>query len=143
MRLTLVEGRTPRYHIGAIAYFSNDVLRFYWRDPKPHENTPKKRIEVDVTPESWKYYYRPVFEYVRLLRRSRKRADAEAEMEVARDIYVDVFPTVFEQLTRSQWQEAKHWCDNNRQMLTDNGYRADGIKLKAGKSWLVRFEEPG
>ena len=34
-RLTSVNGTAPSLHVGGIAYFRSDVLRFYWQDPRP------------------------------------------------------------------------------------------------------------
>ena len=63
-RLTSVNGTQPLLHVGGIAYFSSDVLRFYWRDPPPDSTRPARPIEVLLGETKWENYYQPILELV-------------------------------------------------------------------------------
>jgi hypothetical protein len=61
-RIVVVNGQRCDLHIGAITYFTNEVLRYYWRDPPPNSDEP---IEIPLSADMWRYYYAPALELVR------------------------------------------------------------------------------
>ena len=61
MRVVSISGAAPSRCIGGIAFFKNDVLQFYWRDPDPETRNP---IRIEPSPQTWSYYYRPALELV-------------------------------------------------------------------------------
>jgi hypothetical protein len=60
-RVVSINGVAPTLKIGGIAYFKNETLRFYWRDPSGDESRIKNPIKVDITPQDWIYHYGPAW----------------------------------------------------------------------------------
>jgi len=140
LRVVRVDGLPCGLHIGAITYFRNDVLNFYWCDP---EAARGPGIEVSTTPEVWRHYYQPISGLV---------ADGEARREMERspgyfwrdaraDVEVSVHPAVARPLFGGDWSRAQAVADEARPELAERGYRADGLALKAGSTWYERFEK--
>ena len=63
-RIVTVSGVSPSFHVGCITYFRNDVLQFFWRDPRANGQRRKAPIEVKLDKGIWRYYYLPVFELI-------------------------------------------------------------------------------
>ena len=74
LRLTSVNGIPCSLHVGAVTYFRNDSLNFFWKDPEPEVRKP---ILVPFNELSWGYYYAPI---VRLFT-ERERRILEAARE--------------------------------------------------------------
>ena len=53
-RIVSVGGANCALHVGSIAYFRGDVLKFYWRDPEPRI---RKRLEIPEPEDAWQEYY--------------------------------------------------------------------------------------
>jgi hypothetical protein len=141
-RLISVGGTPVTYRIGAFAYFRNDVLRFFWRDPQPDGTEPSNSIRLNVTEdEIWRRYYQPVVELVgQQLATSAPRESAELTVEQA-DLKVRVVPEVMKLLRLEKWKEAGHWCMEHKATLTRAEAHGDGIQIIAGQSWSARFDE--
>lgn len=139
-RLVAVNGVAPAFNVGGIMHFRNDTLRFFWRDPEPGIRNP---IEVAINDIAWRYYYAPVFEFIRahpqeldkMLRSSTLMPVAELDIELG------IFPSVLERLSNADWIGAKRLCHRLDQELDKGGYQADGIRVVAGPTWLSRFAE--
>jgi len=142
-RLMRVNGVPPRFHIGCITYFRDDVLQFFWRDPKPAESEPNDPIETKVYDGLWRYYYQPVFELIHSHSHNfteMLRGKALLPIEEL-DIAVGIHPLIFEVLSQARWGDAKQICQENATLLHHDGYRPDGIRIAAGKSWSLPFNE--
>ena len=57
-RLVSVDGAACSLHIGSFAFFRQDELEFYWRDPEPEEPEKLEPIEIRVADDDWANYYR-------------------------------------------------------------------------------------
>lgn len=75
-RVVSIGATAPAYAIGAITYFRNGSLRFFWEDP---ETDPKVAwpVEVDLVEGMWDEYYAPV---LALMRRASMQTTAKAEI---------------------------------------------------------------
>ncbi len=129
-----VRGATMRHHIGCITYLRRDVLQFYWEDPESNESAHR----VDLTGNSaWERYYRPALALA--------VADAHGPStsrgpQAGVDVTVEVHPVIEGMLREDKWAEAKIACEQMPSEIKEAGYHADGLRVKAGKSWLARFE---
>ena len=142
LRLISVNGSAPRFHIGGITYFRNDVLQFFWRDPEPGQEQPRNPFELTPSDGIWRYYYQPVFELIRSHLHSSKQTISGQMMEVeGLDIQIGVHPLVFKHLSRDQWGDAKRLCIDLGRELHQAGYQADGVRVVAGHTWVSPFSE--
>jgi hypothetical protein len=140
-RLVSVKGIDCTLHIGAITYFKNDVLQFYWRDPVPEKG---KRIEVSLPKDAWRYYYEPVTQLVARNRDDQIRMQKESGVLVSipdLDIQVGIHPVVAEPLFHNQWDRAHEVAMRAAEEIAQAGYQRDGLVVKAGDSWRRRFED--
>jgi hypothetical protein len=145
-RVTSISGISPSYYIGGIAFFRNDVLRFFWRDPEPAK---LKTIRCAVEDADWRYYYEPVFD----LAQSRERLDQgpeklstvdDGELDVGSrelDIELAIHPTILKLLIESNWAGAKRVADEHAEDFVSEGYQVDGIRVVAGETWRRPFVE--
>lgn len=130
------------YHIGGIMYYRNDVLQFFWRDPTPDDSS--NGLNIPVADDSWEHYYRPAFELVRLRAGEAELGQAVPSKSASvADVDVQIYPDVLMFLDKSMWNKAKAWCSENHSILIAQGFQPDGIKVKAGQSWLTPFKETG
>lgn len=120
-----------QFRIGGIAYLKNDVLQFYWRDPPPEDEGQRTSIPLD--PALWRYHYVLPFAMI--------QAAERAPILRAADVTVSAHPVVLGFLRQSQWAAAKIWCVGNGSQLTEDGFRKDGLKVTAGRSWAEPFKE--
>ena len=130
------------YQIGGIAYFRNDVLQFWWEDPRPSEGGTPNGFEVTVNDNAWEHYYRPALEVVRSnLDQSELASSHDSDVSVEHlDMKIRIFPEVLKLLVKGAWAEAKNWCDSNTDDLLASDYQPDGIRVTAGQSWHAPFE---
>lgn len=135
-------------HIGAISYFLEDELRFYWCDPPPleHEGIP---IDVPLPDDVWRNYYglvaaiiaqsdvegpiRPL--EIRGWRDESGHAYASIEQS---DVRIVVHREIARQIVAQQWEEARLTAFRASEQLTADGFPADGIQVHAGESWYQR-----
>lgn len=132
----------PTYQIGGITYFKSDVLQFFWRDPPP-QGEPSNPIPFAFNDQVWEHYYKPALALVRSAPEQVKQPFAEPLLvPFSRlDIEVGIFPDVFRMLIENQWGSAKKWCIENSERLRKSEYQPDGLRIAAGKSWLLPFRE--
>ena len=135
-RLVSVNGKPPAYQVGGIAFFRNEELEFYWRDPDPDPDV-EDPIELVIEPEMIRYYYQPVLGLV--------RSDTEAfermlhEPVLARientDTEVGIYPALLRLMIDERWNAVGGMFNELRVMEAFKAYQKDGIKLVAGESW--------
>lgn len=141
-RCTRVNATPVTYHIGAVSYFHNDVLRFFWRDPEPKDEGVRNAFTITVSDNDWFYYYAPVLDLV--------RSDHERYQQMLRervlirvedaDLEIGIEPQVLRLLSQEKWTAARDWCNEHTSTLRETETQPDGIRLVAGRSWLLPFE---
>jgi hypothetical protein len=139
-RVVSVGGVPPTLHIGGIAYFKNDVLRFYWCDPEPDPEI-RNPIRVRPTSETWRHYYRPALELIQANPNYFERMREEPILMPVdeADIAIGIVPPVLERLAEGRWEEAREAAQSSPGRATP--YHADGIAVKAGPTWERRLSE--
>ena len=141
-RVVSVNGTVPSLRIGGIAYFKNDLLQFFWRDPEPNPYV-RNPIEVEVLPELWRHYYTPILNLIQsnpLLSDRMKREPTLMPIEHA-DIQIGIHPAVLRALGESRWQDARNIAQSAKSPAENFSYRADGVVVIAGESWTRPFAE--
>jgi len=141
-RVVTVNGAQPVFHVGGIAYFRNDVLRFFWRDPVPDSQAVKKPIAIDVRADDWRHYYSPAFELIRSRPEYFQRMLREPILMPVEtvDIKIGIHPHILTSLAASHPEQVR----TGPEAFTHDGqhiYRADGVAVVAGESWLQPFDE--
>ena len=138
-RLISVDGQACSLHVGAVTYFRGDTLNFYWRDPTPDS---RRGIEVAIDSKAWQLYYGPIVETIRRAGGRSLVTDLEDLVAVdGADLKVGVHPVVAAYLEQGNYDKARLSAIGAGSRLTDDGYRRDGLKVVAGKSWSERFSE--
>ncbi|MDQ1238724.1 MAG: hypothetical protein QG577_909 [Thermodesulfobacteriota bacterium] len=142
-RVISVNGTPPQFHIGGITYFRNDIPRFFWRDPKPQRGKTGRSIKLAHDDHLLHYSYQPVIELIRSQPQSFQNMLLEPILLPIRelDIEVGIHPYVLKPLIHDQWTGVIQGCLQYGQRLHHEGYQIDGIRVKAGKSWLTPFVE--
>lgn len=138
-----VNGTRIICHVGAITYYKNDVLHFFWRDPPPDDEERNDKFDVEVVDSMWRHYYASTLALVQSELGSAQRASVKGikvPVEIA-DIEIGIHPDVFRFLREQQWGEAKRWCESNAERLVADGYKPDGLLVVAGPSWSQPFSE--
>jgi hypothetical protein len=140
-RLIRINGARPAFHVGSIAYFKNDTLKFYWRDPEPPEGA-RNPIDVPYDPSVWRHYYAPVLQLIQSDQESFDRMKQEPTlMRVdAADIEIGIHPQVLAVLIEARWNEARGLVESLKTDVPGIRYHPDGIAVIAGQSWLRPFE---
>jgi hypothetical protein len=139
-RLVSVKGVPCTLHIGSVTYFRNDVLNFYWRDP-PTLND--RGISADFNNAAWAHYYRPIVEVILGADRDAISQDQGGLVAVdGADLKVGMHPLVEKYLANRDWGGAHKMAVEAEETITNDGYQPDGLKIVAGKSWLMRLSEP-
>ena len=132
-RLVSVNGSACSLHIGSFAYFRQNGLEFYWRDPEPEEPEKLEPIAISVGEQDWANYYEPAL-----------ALDFEVGSELLSaqtreiDLTVEIHPKVREPLLESRWVEARLLVTELRQVLAEEGFQPDGLRVVAGDSWQRR-----
>jgi hypothetical protein len=141
-RLVSIGGTSCILHVGALTFFRNDAIEFYWRDPEPGVGEP---IRIPDPEFAWRAYYEPIVEVIRS-RGGLPAEDAGHLVEIPElDLSVGVHPTIAPELFASQWQRARNIARESRRRYAHDGFQPDGLLVRAGSTWLDRFEtvEPG
>lgn len=135
-RLVSVDGQNCRLHIGAITFFKNDVLRFYWRDPEPEEPTRRNQIELRLPEGAWRNHYEPATDLIRpYLEALAGSEDATPTVQIEdADVAIGVHPEILPSLLRQDWQGARQIAGDQAQAFQERGYRPDGLIIKCGES---------
>lgn len=133
-RLISVYSKKCSLNIGSFACFRKGILEFYWRDPEPDS---RDVITLPEPKEEWRFYFEPAFAFA--FAEASASADMAAEREMT-DVTIEIHPEVLEYLSQEGWLGAKQQAQQIQKKLASEGYRPDGLKVKAGKSWERRFE---
>ena len=154
-RLVSVNGEACSLHVGAVTYFRNDFLEFYWCDPPPQDH---ERIPLDLPDDAWGYYYGPVAEII-TASDSGALEDSRAEMVAARiprerngaenlqvpieqcDLEIGVHRAIENYLYSQDWERARHAASEAADEIREEGFQADGLRLCAGNSWNEEYQE--
>jgi hypothetical protein len=142
-RVVSVDGTAPSFLVGGFAYFKNDVLEFYWVDPEPHDSDSREPIGIRFEGNEWRHHYAPTLELIQSRHANFERMLNEpilVPIEEA-DIQIGIHPRVLRLLLASKWDEARRGLIDSNMPVFDVPYKADGIAVVAGKSWLRPFEE--
>jgi len=139
-RLISVQGTACTLHIGSIAYFHNDVLQFYWRDPPPREG---RALDLPEIKDGWRHYYSPIVDVIRNAR-DRRLISVEVGQFVpieGLDIAASIHPYVAEYLFKADWAGARAAAKKMKEELAKAGFQPDGLAIRSGPSWRLPFEE--
>ncbi len=131
-RLVSVNGVNCTLHVGSFAFFSSDVLEFYWRDPEPDA---RDAIALPQPNEEWRYYFQPALS----MATETESEPMAAERKLA-DVKVEIHPKIRRPLEGGQWLQAKQLASELREIFRSEGYQQDGIKVTAGESWNKPYE---
>jgi hypothetical protein len=140
-RLVSVGGTNCTLHVGAITFFRNDALEFFWRDPEPAARDP---IAIPDPERAWWAYYSPFIETVRSFTgRIASRPDTPTLVSVAElDLSIGLHPAIAAFLFEANWQRAREVARELRGEFASSGYQPDGLLVNAGPSWLDRLDRP-
>lgn len=142
-RITSIDGAAPRYCIGGITYFRNDVLQFFWRDPYPYPGQERQTIKLITKESMWGYYYLPVTDIIRSKPQFLSKMLKEQVLMPVEgiDIEMGIYPPILEHLLGGHLGKARQLCFEMAREIKEAGYRADGIKVVTGESWQKPFVE--
>jgi hypothetical protein len=142
-RVISINGKPPSFCIGGIAYFRNDVLQFFWRDPAADPYKPKNPFDIKLENEHWRFYYLPLFDLVRSQPPIYKEMLSTPILMPVKglDIEVGIHPQMLELLAKGLWGDAVRSDLKDKNEPAQSGYQADGIRVVAGHSWLIPFME--
>jgi hypothetical protein len=140
IRIVSVGGANCALHIGAITFYRNDTLQFYWRDPEPKSREP---IRIPRPGNAWAEYYQPFTEVYRMYAPDAERAPASgsrASIEQL-DLTLKLHPSIAELLFASDWQGARRQARELQVEFKEGGYQPDGLAVIAGDSWRSRYDQ--
>ena len=140
-RLLSVNQVACSMHIGAITYFRNNILEFYWRDPIPKEKNP---IEIDLPSNLWRYYYQPVAEIVRIRDSYIEHGDAGSDLRIpleGHDLELRIHRLIAKHLISGEWENARRKAMESTDIFKEDGYQLDGLRVCAGDSWYEKYNE--
>ena len=129
-RLVSVNGSHCSLHIGSFAFFRQDELEFYWRDPEPEEPEKLEPIQITVKEDDWANYYAPALALV-----SGRGSDFLSAQAREIDLKVDVHPEVSRLLHDGDWPAARSHLAQLQRILKAEGFQPDGLRVIAGASW--------
>ena len=129
-RLVSVDGSACSLHVGSFAFFRQDELEFYWRDPDPEEPEKLEPIEIRVSDDDWANYYAPA-----LALASESGSDFLSAQAQEIDLEIEIHPKVRGQLLDGDWAAARSLLAELRQALAAEDFQSDGLRVVAGDSW--------
>jgi hypothetical protein len=129
-RLVSVNGFACSLHVGSFAFFRNDLLEFYWRDPEPEEPEKLDPIGIEVGESDWAYYYAPA---LALITQEGETTLGPSLNDL--DLSIDVHPNIRGPLLSGDWHKAHKLAIEMARVLQEEGFQPDGLKVIAGKSW--------
>lgn len=141
-RLVSVNGVSCALQVGAITFFRNDAIEFYWRDPEPGTREP---IEIPDPDIGWHTYYAPAVQLVRsrgVIAMPEHRASALMPIEEL-DLEIGFHPEIAPALFAFDWRRARLIARERRDEFVSNGFQPDGLLVKAGQSWSERLQVSG
>jgi hypothetical protein len=138
-RLVSVNGTLCTLHVGAITFFRNDAIEFYWRDPEPGAREP---IQIPNPEFAWRTYYEPFVEVIRSRGElTTPESDTPALVPIDElDLRLGVHPKIASILFASNWQRARDIASESRDEFATSGFQPDGLLVKAGPTWFERLE---
>jgi len=140
-RVVSVNGTPCTLHVGAITFFRNAAVEFYWRDPEPDAREP---IEIPNPDFAWRTYYEPFVQVIR----GRGEATAlepgaPALVQVEElDLRIGIHPAIASILFAADWQRARAVARERGDEFAGSGFQPDGLRVRAGQSWFERLEAP-
>lgn len=142
-RLLRINGITCSMHIGAITYFRDDMLEFYWIDPTMEETN---EIEIDPPPDVWRYYYGPIAEIIKNegMGVTIERDDSSDGIHLFiedYDIELHVHHAISRHLDLGEWKKAKLAAIEAKESIDETGYQLDGLLVRAGNSWSEKYAD--
>lgn len=142
-RLVSVNGAVPTLKIGVIAYFRNEVLRFFWRDPASDSRIVRNPIAITVEANDWRHYYLPTLDLIRSRPDYLERMMQEPVLMPvdSADLEVGIHPAVLRLLIDSKWEEVRRLVATEGIEEMNLHYQPGGIAVVAGERWLEPFEE--
>ena len=129
-RLTRVDSTDCALHVGAISYFRQDKLEFHWRDPEPKDTEELGSLSVEPTEDAWRHYYAPA-----LALEAAGGSVAMSDARAGADVEVEIRPDVRERLDAGEWTAARSRAHEMRDVMGEEGFHADGIRVRAGEAW--------
>ena len=132
-RLVSVNGTACSLQIGSFAFFRKDALEFYWRDPEPEAPEKLEPIKITVQERDWAAYYMHA-----LALADQPKDGLLADQFLEADVQVEIHPKLRPLLLEGRWGEARTLTFGLGQVFTQDGYKADGVRVVAGDSWPVR-----
>jgi hypothetical protein len=124
-----VDGVAPFLNIGAITFFRNGILEFFWRDP---EVPRSRRISLQLPTNAWDHYYALVRGLMDAGDLTREDGIVWTTVEGA-DIQVGLQMEVWSALKEHGGAVAKELAGR---LPKHDSWNADGILVRAGQSWL-------
>ena len=142
-QIVSIDGISPSFHVGGIAYFRNDVLNFFWRDPKPTGDTRGRAIKLEVSEDDWQHCYLPALALVQSKAQIYKQMlDMPILLPVRElDLEIGIHPEVLRFVGEGQWAAARSACRHLHREQRLGDYCTDGIRVVAGSSWREPFKE--
>lgn len=139
-RIVSVGGINCALHVGAITYYRNDTLQFYWQDPEPNSREP---IRVPRPESAWREYYLPFTEAYRYYGTDAGEAPMPGSAVTIEelDLTLKIHPTIAQFLMANDWSGARRLAQELRREFSESGYHPDGLQIIAGDSWLSRRVE--
>jgi hypothetical protein len=131
-RLVSVKGTNCILHIGAITFFRNDTLEFFWRDPEPHRGQP---IAIPDPEPFWGAYYSPFVEvYRRFAGTTPGPPDAGTMVAIDElDLSIGMHPAVASLLLARDWQRARTVAREHSEEFASHEYEPDGPIIASSK----------
>ena len=136
-RLVKVNSKKCSLNIGAITYFRQEVLEFYWRDPEPEEPEQLEPIAVELPLNAWAHYYAPA---LALHNYSRREEIADLPLRPEADIKVEIHPRIYEVIDDQEWGSLRNVVLEYHRIFQEEGFQQDGLKVIAGESWRHQRE---
>ena len=125
-RLVRVDETNTSLHVGAFTYFRRGVLEFYWRDPNPKDGEALEPLNVKLPEDAWGHYYAPALALAMV---------DPTEGRNALDVKVEVHDAILDLLLAGDWAAVRRQAAELRPALQKRGFRVDGLRVIAGKSW--------
>lgn len=138
-RLVSVSGVPCALHVGAITFFRNDAVEFYWRDPEPGAARP---ISLPNPEFAWRTYYEPIAALIRNRGGvAPPTLDTSASISIEElDLTVQIHSSIAPTILTSDWRATRERARESREELATSGFQADGLLVKAGPTWFERRE---
>jgi hypothetical protein len=137
-RVVSVNGARPTFAVGAITFFKNERLQFFWRDPEPGDVA--NPVEVEFPTATWRYHYSAALVLLQSMPDAfRQMHDAEVLATVPEaDVQLGIHPTILRALENPNVTDVRPKPDF---FTPPAPYHRDGIAVVAGESWRRPFDE--